>query len=621
MQPSRLLYQDFPVEIRRFYGDVAQIRDWHGRHEGLVAFADLALSHLASLALSDYRSRTMGPDAKVENLLERAGNRNMTLGLVLQLFQLCCQAITDPMIPPPKDHFRSRLSMVGRFVAAIDALELAVAGQRQGFESAAIDVPFHVGRGLQRDVAEIDWWAGWSRLVEYRNKVIHASQSRWPTLEDGFWETMTPLFHDALVDLLTEDLAAEAVLAHPVVSLAPLGAGESGSFLYAACVEDRGVLFDEEIETPDSVVDRWRDVCWDATTASSFILDRLDDRWSVRGLFWDLRNGLPPVMRPAEVERADRAPRLTLRDSAPLQGRGVAPGTCGEFAQGVLPDLTPFHVTCPINKSATVLVGIRPAATLTVLGLSEHHRKLGLAIENAVRSFGLGPVEVLVRHWSDIDIGKGMGSSTADVLAGIRAVAEAAGQQLDARAEGELAAEIESSDGSMYSGIAAVNHRTCELIKPWDWFPEFTIVMLVPHDTVNTSSIPFTGQEELAQEYGDLLEKMDAAIDSRSIADFAAQSTRSAILNNRFLLNPYCSSLSGRLADFGALGINVGHTGTVCGLLFPNSEDGRLKASEACFEVRRKFTSLKDVKVVTTPFCESASGEDNGQGGDAANSQ
>jgi uncharacterized protein involved in propanediol utilization len=88
-----------------------------------------------------------------------------------------------------------------------------------------------------------------------------------------------------------------------------------------------------------------------------------------------------------------------------------------------------------------------------------------------------------------------MGSSTADVLAGIRAIAGAVDQELDASAEGMLAAKVESSDGSMYPGIAAVNHKTCELVKAWDWYPEFVIVMLVPHDSVDTHSISFAGQE------------------------------------------------------------------------------------------------------------------------------
>lgn len=69
------------------------------------------------------------------------------------------------------------------------------------------------------------------------------------------------------------------------------------------------------------------------------------------------------------------------------------------------------------------------------------------------------------------------------------------GTRLDESEEGALAARVESSDGSMYPGIAAVNHKTCMMVKAWDWYPEFAIVMLVPRESVDTPSIPFTGQE------------------------------------------------------------------------------------------------------------------------------
>jgi uncharacterized protein involved in propanediol utilization len=69
------------------------------------------------------------------------------------------------------------------------------------------------------------------------------------------------------------------------------------------------------------------------------------------------------------------------------------------------------------------------------------------------------------------------------------------------------------------------------------------------------------------------------------------------------------------LAEFGALGLNVGHTGTVCGLLFANDDPGREAASEASLEMSRQFPDLKDVKVVTTPYCEAAPVREAARGG------
>jgi len=196
-----------------------------------------------------------------------------------------------------------------------------------------------------------------------------------------------------------------------------------------------------------------------------------------------------------------------------------------------------------------------------------------------------------------------MGSSTADVLAGIRAVANAVGEILPPEIEGKLATDVESSDGTMYPGIAAVNQKTGVAIREWPWYPEFVIVMLVPHDTVLTEAIRFDGKEELAPDYQALLAAFDAAVAARSISDFAMTSTRGADLNAKYLVNPYAKMLTNRLDELGALGLNVGHTGTVCGLLYPNTQPGQERASEVCFEVSQWFTQLKDVKVVTTPQC------------------
>jgi L-threonine kinase len=609
LQANHLLYRDFPIGISRPYKDLTLAPDWGTKHMGLLGLAEAALTYLASLCLSDYRTRTDAPARKVEVMLERSRSKKLTLGFELALFRESVQAVEEPLIPPPDRFPKCQLDAVGRFGAAFEAIQAAVDGLSADASPAAIDVGVHVRRGLSSGSASLGWWQGWEKLVAYRNKVAHFDSERWPIYSAGYWDLMGPLLHDCLVELLTQEQIADAILGHPVFQIMQIHADGSGNVVHSLCGEERGVYFERDVIDKESVTERWGKDHWKATDASLYVLERADsDSWVIRGPFWDLHNGVPPVMDlgmadSITITGTDEKPTSPARRSAVREGRGTAPGTCGEFAQGVLSCGTPFHATCPINKSATVAVSLRPARALKMLGLGEHHRKLELAIQHAIDLLDVGPVEVTVRHWSDLHVGKGMGSSTADVLAGLRAIADAVGQELDAETEGKLAAKVESSDGSMYPGIAAVNHKTCELVKAWEWYPEFVIVMLIPSNSVDTASIPFAGQERLAAEYDDLLARMDGAIERRSIEDFAVQSTRSAALNDEFLLNPYSRNLSGRLEGFNALGLNVGHTGTVCGLLFANTEEGRASASEACPEVRRQFPDLKDVTVVTTPYC------------------
>ncbi len=577
---------------------------------GLLGLADAAVAYMASLCISDYRTRAREPARSVEVMLEQSRSKKLTLGRELALFRASASVIEEPLIPAPADFPKYELGALGRFVAAVDAIQAAVDGLHKEASPAAIDVGVNVARGLADSELRLDWWQGWERLVAYRNKVAHFDSERWPIYSHGYWDTMGPLLHDGLVDLLTQQEVAEAVLAHPVFQITRIRPDGSGHFVHSLCGEERGLYFERDVVAPQPVTQRWNSEHWKATEASSCVLERDQDEWRIRSLFWDLRNGIPPVMDMEVADSAAKAPAEGVSGGSPgrprpvREGRGTAPGTCGEFAQGILTDGTPFHVTCPINKSATVVASLRKAKALNILGLGEHHRKLELAIQHTVELLDLGAMEVMARHWSDLDIGKGMGSSTADVLAGVRAVADAVGESLTPEIEGQVTATVESSDGSMYPGIAAVNHKTCELVETWDWYPEFVIVMLVPNNSVDTASIPFLGQEKLAEEYDDLLERMNSAVQSRSIAAFAEQSTRSALMNDEFLLNPYSRNLRSRLDEFGALGLSVGHTGTVCGLLFANTDAGRTAASEASLEASRQFPDLKDVKVVTTPHCQ-----------------
>ena len=601
MKAQRLLYQTAPRPIRDAYSEVAQARDWTNRHGALLALAEAALVYFASIALSDYRSSS-APASSVEKLLDRARRSNLMLWHAMEITRASVEATEKPLFPALGDAGEP-LAAVGRLAAAVEAVASAVEGLHPGTSPSVVNVRWHVERATG-DELSIGWWEAWERVVRYRNKVAHANRERWPTQSSGYSEVMGPLLNDALVAILEHPDVVAGVYRCSVADLMMVNELPSGEFIHSVCGEMEGVWFARDIVEPTNVTARWTDEHWNATAASKFILEPIPDgELAFRALYWDLGGSPPPAISSPSANGCDASaassPAPVARRAS--EGRGTAVGTCGEFVQGMLPDGTPFHVTCPINKSATVIAQLQPAQEMEVTGLLKDHRKLGLALEYTAERFELGPVRIAILHWSDLDVAKGMGSSTADVLAAVRAVADAVGETLSPDEEGGLAARVESSDGTMHFGIAAVNHRTCRRIREWDWFPELAIVMLVPHDIVNTHSISFSGQEQHAAEYAQLLANLDEAVAMRDIAAFAAQATVSASLNEPYQVNLYARRLTPRLDELRALGVNVGHTGTVCGLLYPNTDDGRGHASDACFEMRRRFPELKDVKVVTTP--------------------
>ncbi|MBJ7472361.1 MAG: hypothetical protein JHD16_13725 [Solirubrobacteraceae bacterium] len=279
------------------------------------------------------------------------------------------------------------------------------------------------------------------------------------------------------------------------------------------------------------------------------------------------------------------------------RARSVAHGTCGEIAQGVLPDGTPFVVTCPIDRGVAVEVEVTAAPSLTIEGLPPGAQFLERALRRTAELVELGPCRMRVEHHSALYVGKGMASSTADIVAAARALSTAVGLPLRQEELAHLAASIEPTDGIMFDGIAASNPRTGERVRRWDWWPQYEIVMVIPPTTLETSAASFAGQDAWADEYAQLLAQLDAAVERRDAAAFAAQATRSGQLNEAFVPSPVRALIEPRAASLGALGVCTAHTGTVAGLLFPHTREGRASASAAARELEAVLP--RDLQVTT----------------------
>lgn len=290
------------------------------------------------------------------------------------------------------------------------------------------------------------------------------------------------------------------------------------------------------------------------------------------------------------------------RDRSVRTGIGRANGTCGELLQGVLPDGRAFHVSCPIDLVSEIAVRIRPAPAVTVTGLSDDARTTRRAIGIAAELLELGAVEIAVTRQTALPAAKGMASSTADVIAATRALAAASGQTVDAAALARLACSIEASDAVMYDGIVAAHQHTGALLRQWEWWPRYSIAMFVPLASRVTAETSFSGQHRLAGTYAELLDQVDGAMRDRDARGVAIAATHSAQLNEAFAPNQLFAALQPRAAqEAGALGLCVGHSGTVCGLLFDASPEGTHRAERAVRDLLPQLPAGTVAQVTKTP--------------------
>jgi len=283
-------------------------------------------------------------------------------------------------------------------------------------------------------------------------------------------------------------------------------------------------------------------------------------------------------------------------------GRGVAPGTCGELVQGVTSAGEHVNVACPIAVYATVEARVAPAEVTRVTGVGAERTKMVLAARRTLSCLQAPPHAIHLDHASELPVGKGLGSSTADIVATVRAVAAGLGRSVGPDQIAAVATSIEASDGTMFPGVDAMARDTGRIVRRFGWAPRFVITMVVPPTTLDTGSVELSCKKVgFAAEYDAMLDRLELAARARDARAFAVEATRSAAMNQASVPNANHDLLVSMIQGSGALGVVVGHTGTVAGLLFAADEDGPGAAAAAAAELRGVLPDTTRVEVVRTP--------------------
>ncbi|GAB3460711.1 kinase [Actinophytocola sediminis] len=261
---------------------------------------------------------------------------------------------------------------------------------------------------------------------------------------------------------------------------------------------------------------------------------------------------------------ANRAPRA---DPSGM-GVGRASGSFGELVQGVLPDGRDFLVTLPIASWSTAVFRHAPAdqeITVHPAGKRKALRLVRLALDTAGHSGG-GWLELS----GGLPEGKGLASSSADLVATARAVAAAVGTTFDDEAIESLLRRIEPSDGVMYDGVVAFYHREVRLHS---WLGTLPPLAIVAHDeggqvdTVDLNRVPKPFGAADRREYGRLLAGMTEAVRAGHLPEIGRIATRSALLNARLRPRPGLRTLQGVCAEVAGFGLVLAHSGTMLGIL------------------------------------------------------
>ncbi|NUT47466.1 MAG: kinase [Saccharothrix sp.] len=253
---------------------------------------------------------------------------------------------------------------------------------------------------------------------------------------------------------------------------------------------------------------------------------------------------------------------------------GRAFGTFGELLQGALPDDGPeFLVTFPIDAWSTATLCLCEAHDgLTV---SPPHKTKALAVVRRVMAAAGRAVGAHLELRSDLPEGKGMASSSADLVATARAVAAGLGVvQTPAHIEAALRG-VEPSDGVMYPEVVAFYHREVRLRQRLGALPPAAVI---GHDrggqvdTIAFNSRPHAFPPEDRVEYARLLARLVDAVRAGDLAEVGRVTTRSAELALRGDRTARLRTLREVCRRVDGLGLVLAHSGTMLGVLLPADE-------------------------------------------------
>lgn len=207
----------------------------------------------------------------------------------------------------------------------------------------------------------------------------------------------------------------------------------------------------------------------------------------------------------------------------------------------------------------------------------------------------------VLRLRSNIPAGWGLGSSTCDVVAAIRAVADAYEMNLTPLETAALAVRAEvASDSIMFDeSVVLFAQREGHIIE--DFRMPLPGVEVLGFNTDRSGSgvdtLGFSAARYRCWEieaFRPLVGLFRRAVQLQSAQLLGQVATASAEINQRFLPKPHFERLRNIGRSAGAVGIQVAHTGTVVGLLF----DPQDEAKEARIQDAR--TLLKELGITRT---------------------
>ncbi len=218
------------------------------------------------------------------------------------------------------------------------------------------------------------------------------------------------------------------------------------------------------------------------------------------------------------------------------------------------------------------------------------------AAELALRRLDLNGIGGLVEIHSRIPEKLGLGSSTSNVVAAIRAVADAFSAEFTLEDIAAISVEAEGASDPIFfeNRFVLFAQREGEIIHSLPrTFPEFEVLgfNLAPRgegvDTLALSVPSYTAEE--VEKFQELFLIFQRGLGLEDLALLGGVATESARMNQKYLPLEGFPLVEKIAKSSGALGVQIAHSGSVAGLMFPPGGSFSPEAHRGLGELRREL--------------------------------
>jgi len=254
------------------------------------------------------------------------------------------------------------------------------------------------------------------------------------------------------------------------------------------------------------------------------------------------------------------------------------PGTCGELVQGWSADWDePVLVSCPVALFNRVSIQLTAGPDILLPTVSGSYYKLKKAARLLLNYLGHPELGARVYLNNQLQPGKGMASSTADVVGVMVALATALGHAISPGELAQLACQVEPSDSTMFANLTMLAYRGSAQYLELGPAPTLPLLMLDTGQAVDTLTynawLNLAAVQKLAQNTAEAVKTLKLGLVSSDAEMIGAAATLSALSYQTVNHNPLIDQAVQWASETSAAGLVRAHSGSVAGLLYPANTD------------------------------------------------